>query len=76
MAKRGVTQELIEETRALPETQMLQDIQTILAKGGELESRDVDQATPVSTFLRLYTSFYLISNPISKLLSFLHSFYT
>lgn len=47
MAKRGVTQELIEEIRALPETKMLQDIQRIHAQGGDLEFRDVDGATPV-----------------------------
>lgn len=50
MAKRGVTQELIEETRALPETVMLNDMQNILAKGGDLETRDADGATPVSPF--------------------------
>jgi len=49
MAKRGVTQELIEETRALPETQMLKDMQNILSKGGDLEYRDPDGATPVSS---------------------------
>ncbi|XP_035706022.1 protein phosphatase 1 regulatory subunit 16A isoform X2 [Folsomia candida] len=47
MAKRGVTQELIEETRALPETVMLNDMQNILAKGGDLETRDADGATPL-----------------------------
>lgn len=47
MAKRGVTQELIEEIRALPETKMLADMQRIHAQGGDLECRDVDGATPV-----------------------------
>jgi len=48
MAKRGVTQELIEEIRALPETRMLQEVQRIHAQGGDLEVRDADGATPVS----------------------------
>ncbi|CAL8069547.1 unnamed protein product [Orchesella dallaii] len=47
MAKRGVTQELIEEIRALPETRMLQDVQRIHAQGGDLEVRDADGATPL-----------------------------
>lgn len=55
MAKRGVTQELIEDTRALPETLMLKDMQNILARGGDLESRDVDGATPVSDLNFLLT---------------------
>ena len=48
MAKRGVTQELIEEIRALPETKMLEDMQAIASRGGDLECRDSDGATPVS----------------------------
>ncbi|ODM97851.1 Protein phosphatase 1 regulatory inhibitor subunit 16B [Orchesella cincta] len=47
MAKRGVTQELIEEIRALPETRMLQEVQRIHAQGGDLEVRDADGATPL-----------------------------
>ncbi len=50
MAKRGVTQELIEETRAMPETLMLKDMQNILDNGGDLEFRHEDSATPVSIF--------------------------
>ena len=49
MAKRGVTQELIEEIRALPETKMLQDMQLIQADGGDLEYRDAEGATYVRT---------------------------
>lgn len=50
MAKRGVTQELIEEIRALPETRMLEDMQRIEAEGGDLEERDQDGATYVYSF--------------------------
>lgn len=53
MAKRGVTQELIEEIRALPETKMLQDIQRVHAQGGDLEFRDPDGATPVSKSIKI-----------------------
>jgi len=47
MAKRGVTQELIEEIRALPETRMLEDMRRLEAGDGDLESRDRDGATYV-----------------------------
>jgi ABC-type microcin C transport system permease subunit YejB len=61
MAKRGVTQELIEETRALPETQMLKEMQTVLSKGGDLEFRDPDGATPVS--IQSFLAHYVFYNP-------------
>jgi hypothetical protein len=48
MAKRGVTQELIEDTRALPETMMLKEMENVLSKGTDFELRDADGATPVS----------------------------
>lgn len=47
MARRGVTQQLIDETRAHTEMQMLADLQQIAAEGGNLESHDSQGATPV-----------------------------
>ncbi|XP_055620117.1 protein phosphatase 1 regulatory subunit 16A isoform X4 [Toxorhynchites rutilus septentrionalis] len=47
MSKRGVTQELIDETRAATETQMLKDLQDIAAQGGDLEVPDSQGATPL-----------------------------
>lgn len=48
MARRGVTQQLIDETRALTETQMLSDLTHAAAKGADLETYDDQKATPVS----------------------------
>uniref|UniRef100_A0A8D8T1T5 Protein phosphatase 1 regulatory inhibitor subunit 16B n=1 Tax=Cacopsylla melanoneura TaxID=428564 RepID=A0A8D8T1T5_9HEMI len=49
MAARGVTQALIDETRAAPETKMLEDLVAEAEKGRELETRDPNTgATPVS----------------------------
>lgn len=48
MARRGVTQELIDETRAATETKMLEDLQIIASTGGDLEMVDHQGATPVS----------------------------
>lgn len=47
MAKRDVTQQLIDETRALTEKQMLVDMQKIADNNGDLESYDSQGATPV-----------------------------
>lgn len=47
MASRGVTQELIDETRASTEVQMLQDLQKAVALGQDLEYKDHQGATPV-----------------------------
>lgn len=47
MARRGVTQELIDETRASTEVQMLRDLQKIVTMGGDLEYKDHQGATPV-----------------------------
>lgn len=47
MARRGVTQELIDETRASIEVQMLRDLQNIASIGGDLEYKDHQGATPV-----------------------------
>lgn len=44
MARRGVTQQLIDDTRTLTETQMLQDLQ----QAKDLEWQDEQGATPVS----------------------------
>ncbi|XP_022909314.2 protein phosphatase 1 regulatory inhibitor subunit 16B isoform X2 [Onthophagus taurus] len=47
MAKRGVTQLLIDQTRAHTEMQMLTDLQAIAAVGGDLETYDKQGATPL-----------------------------
>ncbi|XP_012262201.1 protein phosphatase 1 regulatory subunit 16A isoform X4 [Athalia rosae] len=47
MARRGVTQELIDETRAGTEVQMLRDLQKIASQGGDLEYTDHQGATPL-----------------------------
>lgn len=51
MARRGVTQELIDETRAATETQMLHDLQHSANLGQDLEPVDENGATPVSIIL-------------------------
>ncbi|CAH1279274.1 unnamed protein product [Diabrotica balteata] len=48
MARRGVTQELIDDTRAATEKQMLIDLKKVAAAGGSLEYYDEQGATPVS----------------------------
>lgn len=48
MSRRGVTQELIDETRAATENQMLMDLTDIFARGGDLEQPDKHAATPVN----------------------------
>lgn len=50
MARRGVTQELIDETRASTETQMLRDLQLAVMQGHDLECVDEQRATPVKFF--------------------------
>ncbi|KAK9887181.1 hypothetical protein WA026_020634 [Henosepilachna vigintioctopunctata] len=47
MAKRGVTQQLIDETRASTERQMLADLKQIAMKNGDLETYDSQGATPL-----------------------------
>ena len=47
MSKRGVTQELIDETRAATETQMLDDLQEVALQNGDVEVPDNNGATPV-----------------------------
>lgn len=47
MARRGVTQELIDETRASTEVQMLRDLQKVASLAGDLEYKDHQGATPV-----------------------------
>ncbi|XP_011503232.1 PREDICTED: protein phosphatase 1 regulatory subunit 16A isoform X2 [Ceratosolen solmsi marchali] len=47
MARRGVTQELIDETRASIEIQMLRDLQRVASIGGDLEYKDHQAATPL-----------------------------
>lgn len=47
MARRGVTQELIDETRASMELQMLRDLNQVAAEGRDLEAYDHQGATPL-----------------------------
>ena len=47
MAKRGITQDMIDQTRATSEMQMLGDLRRISESGGDLELRDSQGATPV-----------------------------
>lgn len=47
MARRGVTQELIDETRASTELQMLRDLKQMAAEGRDLEAYDHQGATPL-----------------------------
>lgn len=54
MAKRGVTQKLIDETRAHTEMQMLIDLQKLAAKGEDLETCDKQGATPVCECIICY----------------------
>lgn len=53
MARRGVTQELIDETRAGTEMQMLRDLQLAVLQGQDLEGVDEQRATPVIFFIVL-----------------------
>lgn len=63
MARRGVTQELIDETRASTEMRMLRDLQTAAVQGYDLECVNEQNATPVSKcFIRyLKKVFQLLS---------------
>ena len=47
MAKRGITQELIDDTRAMTENQMLIDMSKLAANGYDLNYKDEQGATPV-----------------------------
>lgn len=47
MAKRGITQEDIDETRLIPEKQMLNDLKQIAKRGGDLEFINSEGATPL-----------------------------
>ncbi|XP_053992410.1 protein phosphatase 1 regulatory subunit 16A-like isoform X1 [Hylaeus volcanicus] len=47
MARRGVTQELIDETRASIEVLMLRHLQHVASIGGDLEYKDHQSATPL-----------------------------
>lgn len=47
MAKRGITQEMIDETRAANEVMMLSDLRNLNDAGGDLEFRDEQGATPL-----------------------------
>lgn len=48
MSKRGITQELIDDTRAATETQMLHDLQMMADNGMDLEQPNREGATPVN----------------------------
>ncbi|CAL1296234.1 unnamed protein product [Larinioides sclopetarius] len=47
MAKKGITQEMIDETRAISEKRMLSDLKYLLEEGGDIEYRDHQGATPL-----------------------------
>ncbi|KAG1677111.1 Protein phosphatase 1 regulatory subunit 16A [Nymphon striatum] len=47
MAKRGITQTLIDETRSATELLMLHDLKIIAENGGDLEFKDHQNATPL-----------------------------
>ncbi|XP_031640408.1 protein phosphatase 1 regulatory subunit 16A isoform X2 [Contarinia nasturtii] len=47
MSRRGITQELIDETRASTENQMLNDLQVIVDNGGDIDVLDKQGATPL-----------------------------
>ncbi|RWS03465.1 protein phosphatase 1 regulatory subunit 16A-like protein [Dinothrombium tinctorium] len=47
MAKKGITQEMIDETRAAVENEMLQDLKILEERGDDLEFRDAQGATPL-----------------------------
>lgn len=47
MSKRGVTQELIDDTRSMTEKQMLSDLLELANNGGDLEDPDHQGATPL-----------------------------
>lgn len=49
MAKNGVTQHLIDETRASTEKKMLADMRALAQRGEDLEQHDTQGATPVNT---------------------------
>ena len=51
MAKRGITQELIDETRAMTENQMLNDMRVLVTNGYDLNFKDEQGATPVCFFV-------------------------
>lgn len=54
MARRGVTQELIDDTRASIEVQMLRDLQKLASMGNDLEYKDHQGATPVCIYQFLF----------------------
>lgn len=47
MSKKGITQEMIDDTRAYTEREMLRDLKTLMDKDGDLEFRDHQGATPL-----------------------------
>jgi hypothetical protein len=53
MSKAGITQDLIDETRAATETRMLKDLQELASRGEDLEVPDKNGATPVSFIVNL-----------------------
>lgn len=51
MSKRGVTQELIDTTRARTENRMLADMKKLATQGYDLNYKDEQGATPVSSLI-------------------------
>lgn len=56
----GITQEMIDDTRAISEKQMLADLKYLLEEGGDIEYRDHQGATPVRYFLYYRSSKILL----------------
>lgn len=62
MSKRGVTQELIDDTRALTEKQMLNDLMELASIGGDLDVPDHQGATPVSATINYHLMGLFLGN--------------
>ncbi|XP_023234600.1 protein phosphatase 1 regulatory subunit 16A-like isoform X1 [Centruroides vittatus] len=68
MAKRGVTQEMIDQTRASTERRMLEDLEWIVENGGDIEYKDNQGATPLHVAAAngyLSVVEYLLENNVS-----------
>lgn len=70
MARRGVTQELIDETRASTEMRMLRDLQVSAMQGQDLDCVDEQNATPVR-----YSILISVDISISKVMPMFSSSY-
>ena len=69
MAKRGITQELIDDTRAMVESQMLDDLKQLVANRYDINFKDEQGATPVclSSYFISSHHFFLSTAPYSSI---------